>query len=68
MEIISAEQAAEEAKGLTFEKVWAALMDSRRLMDESQRRIEKNMDESQRRIEKNMEESRKDLNKIIYSL
>jgi len=61
MEMMTAKQAAEAAKGLTFEKVWAALMESRQRMEESQKRMEesnqelkKQMEESQKRIEKNL--------------
>ena len=70
MEIITAEQAIEAAKGLTFEKVWAALMESRlnmeeshRRMDESSRRMderfEKRMEEYQRRMDERIEETQK---------
>ena len=41
MEKMTAEQAAESAKGLTFEKVWAALMEMRDSQQESQKRTEK---------------------------
>jgi len=58
MEYKSAEQAAEEAKGLTFEKVWAALQDSHRRMEED--RIK-----SQEKYEKEMAELRRELNKSI---
>ena len=51
VETITAEQAAEEAKGLTFEIVWTALMETRILMQESQRESQKRMDESQKRMD-----------------
>ena len=51
MDIITAEQAAEAAKGLTFEKVWAALMETRQRMEESQKRTDKLIAESQKRVE-----------------
>jgi len=35
VEIINAEQAAKDAKGLTFEKVWAALMETKALQDKT---------------------------------
>jgi len=41
MDYITTEQAAENAKGLTFENVWAALMETRQRMDESHHRTEK---------------------------
>ena len=82
MEMMTAEQAAEAAKGLTFEKVWAALMESRRMMDESQKRMDesnqefkkrmdesqKRMDESQKRIEKNIADTNKNLGGLGNSL
>ena len=43
METMTAEQAAEAAKGLTFEKIWAALMESRQMADETLQRMEKNI-------------------------
>ena len=55
MEMMTAEQAVEAAKGLTFEKVWAALMESRMMMEESKKQRE----ESDREWKKQMEESKK---------
>ena len=72
MEIITAEQAAEAAKGLTFEKVWAALMEMRKTqmetqmeMRKSQMETQKSLDESQKRIEKNFDESQKRIDKSL---
>ena len=45
------EQAIEAAKGLTFEKVWAALMESRQQMAEYQKESQKRDEESQKRDE-----------------
>jgi hypothetical protein len=64
MEPITAEQAAEAAKGLTFEKVWAALMETRQRMEESSKRTEKALEESNKR----MEESNKRTDKILTEL
>ena len=69
MDAITAEQAAEAAKGLTFEKVWAALMETRERMEKAQEvyriRMEKAEEESRLRddasrlrIEKSHEETR----------
>ena len=57
MEGMTAEQAIEAAKGLTFEKVWAALMETRQRMEASSQRME----ESSRRSEREMTELRKQL-------
>ena len=57
MEIITAQQAAEAAKGLTFEAVWAALMENRQQINESR----KQMDESRKRMDEQMDESRKQM-------
>jgi uncharacterized protein YoxC len=46
METMTAEQAAEAAKGLTFEKVWAALMETRARMEESNKRTEERLEET----------------------
>jgi len=48
---MTAEEAAEAARGLTFEKVWAALMESRQRMEEDRREMKEFQQESQRRIE-----------------
>jgi hypothetical protein len=51
METMTAAQAAEAAKGLTFETVWTALMESRESMKASQEETERQMRESRRLIE-----------------
>ena len=77
MEYMTAEQAAEAAKGLTFEKVWAALMEMKETQLQSQLESQKQIAESQKRMEeshkrlekshlesqKRMEESHKQLEK-----
>ena len=71
----TAAQAREDAKGLTFEIVWEALMEGRRQMEESQKRMDalneesrKRMDalneESQKRMDALNEESRKRMDKL----
>ena len=55
MEIITAEQAAEAARGLTFEKVWAALMETRQHQEESQKLVDKTqkqINKTQKQIDK----------------
>ena len=49
--IITAEEAAEAAKGLTFEIVWAALMESRRMTDEMRIENRKRDEEYNKRTE-----------------
>ena len=83
MEHLTAEQAAEAAKGLTYEKVWAIMMESRREWEESRmesrreweesrREIEdarrREIDEAQHRTDKQMAELRTELNKSIGGL
>jgi len=63
MKMMTAEQAIEAAKGLTFEKVWAALMESRQRMEESRREWEKQIAESDRKWEKQMAESAREWEK-----
>jgi hypothetical protein len=67
---------------LTFEKVWAALMESRRMMDESKQDWKKQMEESRKQMDesklewkmkmdesrKQMEESRKQLEKDMATM
>ena len=48
MEMITAEQAAEAAKGLTFEKVWAAMMEDRRRTEEDRQEWKERMEETKR--------------------
>jgi hypothetical protein len=75
MEVITGGHADEQTKGLTFEKVWAALMElresqerTRKQMQESyertQKQMEEQMEESRKRMEEQMEESRKRMEKI----
>ena len=59
MERITAQQAAEAAQGLTFEEVWAALMEMKESQKETQKETQKSLDESQKRIERNFAESQK---------
>ena len=61
--MMTAEQAAEAAKGLTFEKVWETFMESRRRMEESDRELKKRMDESNQELKKRMDESNQELKK-----
>jgi hypothetical protein len=61
MEIITAEQAIENAKGLTFEKVWAALMESRINMEKAQEETRINMEKAQQESRKIMDDLSKDL-------
>jgi len=77
---MTAEQAAEAAKGLTFEKVWAALMESRQLIEETQKQMkesqqetrkqmqetQKQMQESHQRTEKVMQESHQRTEKVMH--
>ena len=64
METMTAEQAIEAAKGLTFEKVWAMQMEDRRKMDELRQR----MDESWQRMEKNIADLSKNIGGLGNSL
>jgi len=40
VEIITADQAVKDAEGLTFEKVWAALMETKAIQDKTQNQID----------------------------
>jgi len=55
--MMTAEQAAEAAKGLTFEKVWAAMMEDRQRMEESDRKWKERMEGSDRKWKERMEKS-----------
>ena len=61
---MTAEQAAEAAKGLTFEKVWAALMELREYQEETQKQIRESQQETQKQMQetqKQMQESKKQM-------
>ena len=60
-EIMTAEQAAEAAKGLTFEKVWAALMESRVKSESILAKMESNMQKSKEEMDKTLKELSKNL-------
>ena len=64
MEIMTVEQAAEAAKGLTFEKVWLALMESRQQMQASQQQMQVSL----QRMEKDTADFKKKMDKVIGGL
>ena len=61
MEIVTAEQAAKAAEGLTFEKVWA-------LMQETDARIEKRQKEMDARIEKMQKETKEHIDELSKNI
>ena len=71
MDTITAEQAAEAAKGLTFEIVWAALMENRRQMEKTDRQIQetgRQLRESKKRMDEETRESRERTDRILAEL
>ena len=72
METVTAEQAAEAAKGLNFDKVWAALMETRERMEatnqETQKRIDETNQETQKRIDETNQETQKRIEKTLSEL
>ena len=64
MDSMTAEQALEAAKGLTFEKVWAAMMESRKDWEETK----KQMKESQDSLAQAMKESLDRMDKTVGEL
>jgi len=72
MENITAEQAIEEARGMTFEKMWALMMEDRKRAEEDRKhteegrkRAEEERKELDRRFDERMEESRKEFDKRV---
>ena len=59
MKQMTAQQAAEAAKGLTFETVWAAMMKTDARIEESQKKTDARIEESQKQTDARIEESRK---------
>ena len=68
MKTMTAKQAAEAAKGLTFEKVWAAMMKSERELKEYRKESDRRMEESFKRMEKTVADLSKNLGGISDSL
>ena len=68
MERMTAEQAAEAARGLTFEKVWAALMETRQSIEEMREAQQKQAMESQRRTDKIVADLSKNIGGLGNSL
>ena len=56
---LTAEQAAEAAKGLNFETVWAALMETRKNSEQSNQELKESIEESNKRMEKSSQELKK---------
>ena len=61
IETITAEQAAEAARGLTFEKVWAALMENRQQMQEMQKQMQETQKETQMQMQEMQKETQKQM-------
>ena len=62
---MTAEQAIEAAKGLTFEKVWAALQEMRTQIRESQQETDRQIRESRQETEKQIRESQQETDRQI---
>jgi len=54
---LTAEQAVEAAKGLTFEKVWAVLIQTQKMMQNSQAAIQKQTEESKKLMDESQKRS-----------
>ena len=75
MEIITAQQASEAARGLTFEHVWAALMEDRQQLAESRRRMDEmtketrsSIDELTRETKCSMDELTRNVNELTKNV
>ena len=68
MEIMTAEQAAEAAKGLTFEKVWEALMESRKQSEAAEAAWRKQMEEMRAESNKAIADANRIVGKLGNSL
>ena len=68
MEPVSAEQAAKAAEGLTFEKVWAALMEDREQMREAKLESGKQEALFRKQFEEQMRETQRENEKLIKEL
>ena len=68
MEHMTAEQAAKAAEGLTFEIVWAALMESRERMEKSQQENDRQMKQMQKETAKLLKELSKNIGGVNNSI
>ncbi|MCL2165065.1 MAG: hypothetical protein FWH55_11915 [Oscillospiraceae bacterium] len=68
MEPMTAEQAAKAAEGLTFEKVWAAMMESGKRADQQMEQLRDQMRESRLEADKQMKEMQKSIGGLGNSL
>jgi type II secretory pathway component GspD/PulD (secretin) len=71
MDTLTPEQAIEQAKGLTFEKVWLAIMETRKSMEESQEKTQESIKETQKAMKESQEamrESQEETRKIVKEL
>ena len=58
MEYMTPEQAAEAAKGMTFEKAWAAIMQTQQNLEDSRKEFDRKMEESRNDFDREMKESK----------
>jgi hypothetical protein len=71
MDTMTAEQALEAAKGLTFEKVWSALMETRAQMKETDARMDERYEETSKlvaELSKNMGGLQNSLGRLIETM
>jgi hypothetical protein len=71
METITAEQALKAAEGLTFEKVWTALMETREQIQETRELMQETdarMKETDARIERMQENTQKNIRKLSKNI
>jgi len=60
-EPMTAEQAAEAAKGLTFEKVWAILIKTDAQMEENSKKIREAQEETAKQLRESRQETQKQI-------
>jgi hypothetical protein len=68
MENISAQQALEDAKGITFEDVWAAMLRTDARIEESRKQTDARIEESRKQTDARIEESHKKVENLISGL
>jgi len=68
MEHMTAQQAAEAAKGLTFEAVWAAMMKTDARIEESRKETDARLEESQKKTDRILAELSKNIGGLGNSL
>jgi hypothetical protein len=68
MDILTPDQAIEQAKGMTFETLWFTIAETQKSMKASQEELQKSMKASQEGLQRSMKESQEEMQKVVDKL